>query len=362
MTIAIVPWSITAVLVVLLLDKSRERNILKSSINDLQSANIRLKQQNQKLHLQLKIAAEDHYVLQSTLQSTIERHAELAKYQTLVMNSVTSADRFISTFGCISRLQRLRCQFRQLKLRSRLSLRLHGEKSANCVTDSRERLEKISRQCKNLHRNYAMRLRSMQSQVNKMKSNHILDLNKLNDQKLPICSKLSHTPAESPPVQLADYASSFCGAEILHETGSYKQRRNSIRELITDFWSSRLFISSASSILHPDIHPGQCWPCVPPCTVRIKLCHPTKVKAFSIHHIAASLSVSVYGITSAPRRIVFKIDDYQFEYEYQVKGTSKQIFQIDNYNTTEKSDLIEFEILSNWGHPHVACLYKIDIH
>lgn len=96
-------------------------------------------------------------------------------------------------------------------------------------------------------------------------------------------------------MQLADYASSFCGAEILHETGSYKQRGNSIRELITDFWSSRLFISSASSILHPDIHPGQCWPCVPPCTVRIKLCHPTKVKAFSIHHIAASLSVSVYG-------------------------------------------------------------------
>ena len=65
--------------------------------------------------------------------------------------------------------------------------------------------------------------------------------------------------------------------------------------------------------------------------------------------------------TSAPRDFVISISNNSFSSSYDVDGPLKQTFEFSPFGL-EKSDIVEIEILSNWGHPKVACIYKIEIH
>jgi len=148
---------------------------------------------------------------------------------------------------------------------------------------------------------------------------------------------------------LPDFASEHCGARIIKETGTYKK-----------FWG---FASSPSRFATiPDNAPGKCWPCRPPCELELQLCFPTNVSAFSIHHIPRSVSPSPYGITSAPREITLHVsNNSSLSATFDVNGPPKQTFNFPN-PFTELTKSVKLVVSSNWGHPEVACIYKIDIH
>ena len=68
-----------------------------------------------------------------------------------------------------------------------------------------------------------------------------------------------------------------------------------------------------------------------------------------------------YRITSAPREVALTVGNYRFSREYQISGAEKQTFFIENYSI-DFADFVDLELISNWGHPEVTCLYQVEIH
>ena len=81
-----------------------------------------------------------------------------------------------------------------------------------------------------------------------------------------------------------DFSSTECGGEVLHSEGGVAT-------------SSILGypLTYPSILLHPSIHPGNCWPCKTPCKVKINLCSSLNPSNIVIHHIPESISTSIDG-------------------------------------------------------------------
>lgn len=220
-----------------------------------------------------------------------------------------------------------------------------------------DRIESIYEKFEALSKTFSRRSDQISFKSRKLKSYYILTLNGLNDIESTKCEKMPLViPERNDVIEYPDLASVHCGAKILGHFNTY--RTSSLNPLDL---SERFFTSPVDFALNPSIYPGQCWPCIPPCKAKIQLCSPIKARAVSIHHISKHISPSIYGKTSAPRDFVISISNNSFSSSYDVDGPLKQTFEFSPFGL-EKSDIVEIEILSNWGHPKVACIYKIEIH
>nr|XP_057922066.1 SUN domain-containing protein 2-like isoform X4 [Doryrhamphus excisus] len=167
---------------------------------------------------------------------------------------------------------------------------------------------------------------------------------------------------------LADYALESGGGSILSTRCSetYKTRAALVSLFGLPLW---YFSQSPRVVIQPDVQPGNCWAfkgstgfLVIRLSMRI---FPT---AFSLEHIPKALAPSK-TLRSAPRDFsVYGLDDASQErgtllgsYTYDEDGDALQ-----TYSVTEENDkafqIIEVQVLSNWGHVEYTCMYRFRVH
>ncbi|GLD57812.1 SUN domain-containing protein 1-like protein [Lates japonicus] len=167
---------------------------------------------------------------------------------------------------------------------------------------------------------------------------------------------------------LADYALESGGGSILSTRCSqtYETKAALLSLFGVPLW---YFSQSPRAVIQPDIHPGNCW------AFRgstgflvIRLSMRILPTAFSLEHIPKALAPSG-TLLSAPRDFsVYGLDDESQErgkllgtYTYDEDGESLQ-----TYPVTEENDqafqIIEVQVLSNWGHQEYTCMYRFRVH
>ncbi|XP_078135857.1 uncharacterized protein LOC144536536 isoform X2 [Sander vitreus] len=167
---------------------------------------------------------------------------------------------------------------------------------------------------------------------------------------------------------MADYALESGGGSVLStrcsETFETKAALLSLFGL--PLW---YFSQSPRAVIQPDVHPGNCW------AFRgsmgflvIRLSMRILPTAFSLEHIPRILAPSG-SLHSAPRDFnVYGLDD-----ESQENGKLLGFFTYDEdgealqtYAVTEENDrafqIIEVQVLSNWGHQEYTCMYRFRVH
>ncbi|XP_026206311.1 SUN domain-containing protein 1-like isoform X2 [Anabas testudineus] len=167
---------------------------------------------------------------------------------------------------------------------------------------------------------------------------------------------------------LADYALESGGGSILSTRCSetYETKAALLSLFGVPLW---YFSQSPRAVIQPDVHPGNCW------AFRgstgflvIRLSMMILPTAFSLEHIPKSLTPSG-TLLSAPRDFgVYGLDDENQErgkllgtYTYDEDGEALQTFPV-----TEENDrafqIIEVQVLSNWGHEEYTCMYRFRVH
>ncbi|XP_026170566.1 SUN domain-containing protein 1-like isoform X2 [Mastacembelus armatus] len=167
---------------------------------------------------------------------------------------------------------------------------------------------------------------------------------------------------------LADYALESGGGSILSTRCSetYETKAALLSLFGVPLW---YFSQSPRAVIQPDVHPGNCW------AFRgstgflvIRLSMRILPTAFSLEHIPKALAPSG-ALHSAPRDFcVFGLDD-----ESQERGTLLGTYTYDEdgealqtYPVTEENDrafqVVEVQVLSNWGHPEYTCMYRFRVH
>ncbi|TDG97663.1 hypothetical protein EPR50_G00210200 [Perca flavescens] len=167
---------------------------------------------------------------------------------------------------------------------------------------------------------------------------------------------------------MADYALESGGGSVLStrcsETFETKAALLSLFGL--PLW---YFSQSPRAVIQPDVHPGNCW------AFRgstgflvIRLSMKILPTAFSLEHIPKILAPSG-ALHSAPRDFnVYGLDDESQEkgkllgsFTYEEDGEALQ-----TYAVTEENDrafqIIEVQVLSNWGHQEYTCMYRFRVH
>ncbi|XP_044034112.1 SUN domain-containing protein 1-like isoform X13 [Siniperca chuatsi] len=167
---------------------------------------------------------------------------------------------------------------------------------------------------------------------------------------------------------LADFALESGGGSILSTRCSetYETKAALLSLFGVPLW---YFSQSPRVVIQPDIHPGNCW------AFRgstgflvIRLSMRILPTAFSLEHIPKALAPSG-TLRSAPRDFsVYGLDDESQErgkllgsYSYDEDGEALQ-----TYSVTEENDrafqVIEVQVLSNWGHQEYTCMYRFRVH
>nr|XP_046233303.1 SUN domain-containing protein 1-like isoform X7 [Scatophagus argus] len=167
---------------------------------------------------------------------------------------------------------------------------------------------------------------------------------------------------------LADYALESGGGSILSTRCSetYETKAALLSLFGVPLW---YFSQSPRAVIQPDVHPGNCW------AFRgskgflvIRLSMRILPTSFSLEHIPKALAPSG-TLRSAPRHFsVYGLDDESQErgrllgsYAYEEDGEALQTFPV-----TEESDrtfqIIEVQVLSNWGHLEYTCMYRFRVH
>ncbi|XP_051250666.1 SUN domain-containing protein 1-like isoform X5 [Dicentrarchus labrax] len=167
---------------------------------------------------------------------------------------------------------------------------------------------------------------------------------------------------------LADYALESGGGSILSTRCSetYETKAALLSLFGVPLW---YFSQSPRAVIQPDVHPGNCW------AFRgstgflvIRLSMKILPTAFSLEHIPKALAPSG-TLHSAPQNFsVYGLDDESQDrgkllgtYTYDEDGEALQ-----TYPVTEESDrafqIIEVQVLSNWGHPEYTCMYRFRVH
>ncbi|KAG7491399.1 hypothetical protein MATL_G00003300 [Megalops atlanticus] len=167
---------------------------------------------------------------------------------------------------------------------------------------------------------------------------------------------------------LVDYALESGGGSILSTRCSetYETKTALMSLFGIPLW---YFSQSPRVVIQPDIHPGNCWAFKgSQGYLVIRLSLSVLPSAFSLEHIPKSLSPTG-NISSAPRQFsVYGLDDENQEegkllgqYTYQEDGESLQTFPVSEEND-QAYQIIEMQVLSNWGHPEYTCLYRFRVH
>uniref|UniRef100_A0A7N8YFZ9 SUN domain-containing protein n=1 Tax=Mastacembelus armatus TaxID=205130 RepID=A0A7N8YFZ9_9TELE len=163
---------------------------------------------------------------------------------------------------------------------------------------------------------------------------------------------------------LADYALESGGGSILSTRCSetYETKAALLSLFGVPLW---YFSQSPRAVIQPDVHPGNCW------AFRgstgflvIRLSMRILPTAFSLEHIPKALAPSG-ALHSAPRDFcVFGLDD-----ESQERGTLLGTYTYDEdgealqtYPVTVTFQVVEVQVLSNWGHPEYTCMYRFRVH
>ncbi|XP_019729973.1 SUN domain-containing protein 1-like [Hippocampus comes] len=167
---------------------------------------------------------------------------------------------------------------------------------------------------------------------------------------------------------LADYALESGGGSILSTRCSetYETKAALLSLFGIPLW---YFSQSPRVVIQPNVHPGNCWAFQGSTGfLVIRLSMSILPTAFSLEHIPKALAPSG-TLRSAPRDFrVYGLDDAGQErgtllgsYTYQEDGEALQ-----TYHVTEENErafqIIEVQVLSNWGHQEYTCLYRFRVH
>ncbi|XP_032429331.1 SUN domain-containing protein 2-like [Xiphophorus hellerii] len=167
---------------------------------------------------------------------------------------------------------------------------------------------------------------------------------------------------------LADYALESGGGSILSTRCSetYETKAALLSLFGFPLW---YFSQSPRTVIQPDVHPGNCW------AFRgstgflvIQLSMKILPTAVTMEHVPKSLAPSG-TLRSAPRDFsVYGLKDEDQDrgkllgnYTYDEDGEDLQMFIISAEND-EAFQIIEVQVLSNWGHPEYTCMYRFRVH
>ncbi|XP_059180179.1 SUN domain-containing protein 1-like isoform X2 [Centropristis striata] len=167
---------------------------------------------------------------------------------------------------------------------------------------------------------------------------------------------------------LADYALESGGGSVLSTRCSetYETKAALLSLFGLPLW---YFSQSPRVVIQPDVHPGNCW------AFRgsrgflvIRLSMRVLPTAFSLEHIPKTLAPSG-ALHSAPRDFsVYGLDDESQEsgtllgtYTYDQDGESLQTYTVTEENN-QAFQIIEVQVLSNWGHQEYTCIYRFRVH
>ncbi|XP_054899201.1 SUN domain-containing protein 1-like isoform X2 [Poeciliopsis prolifica] len=167
---------------------------------------------------------------------------------------------------------------------------------------------------------------------------------------------------------LADYALESGGGSILSTRCSetYETKSALLSLFGLPLW---YFSQSPRTVIQPDVHPGNCW------AFRgstgflvIQLSMKILPTAVTMEHVPKSLAPSG-TLRSAPRDFsVYGLKDEHQDrgkllgnFTYDEDGEDLQMFTISEQND-EAFQIIEVQVLSNWGHPEYTCMYRFRVH
>ncbi|XP_010783482.1 SUN domain-containing protein 1-like, partial [Notothenia coriiceps] len=121
--------------------------------------------------------------------------------------------------------------------------------------------------------------------------------------------------------------------------------------------------------LQPDVQPGNCWAFRGSSGVLVlRLSMSVSPSSFSLEHVPRSLSPSGTS-SSAPRDFrVYGLQDEEEEegkllgsFRYDQDGEALQTFPVTEQNGSW-FQVVELQVLSNWGNPEYTCLYRFRVH
>ncbi|XP_054622703.1 SUN domain-containing protein 1-like isoform X8 [Dunckerocampus dactyliophorus] len=167
---------------------------------------------------------------------------------------------------------------------------------------------------------------------------------------------------------LADYALESGGGSILSTRCSetYKTRAALLSLFGLPLW---YFSQSPRVVIQPDVQPGNCWAFKGSAGfLVIRLSMRILPTAFSLEHIPKALAPS-RTLRSAPRDFsVYGLDDESQErgtllgsYTYEEDGDALQTYSVAEENN-KAFQVIEVQVLSNWGHEEYTCMYRFRVH
>ncbi|XP_054429400.1 sperm-associated antigen 4 protein isoform X2 [Pteronotus mesoamericanus] len=168
-------------------------------------------------------------------------------------------------------------------------------------------------------------------------------------------------------VQKPDYALSSVGASIDLE----KTSRDYEDENTAYFWNRFSFWNYArppTVILEPDVFPGNCWAFEgDQGQVVIRLPGRVQLSDITLQHPPPSVA-HTGGANSAPRNFAvygLQADDetevFLGKFTFDVEKSEIQTFHLQN-DPPAAFPKVKIQILSNWGHPHYTCLYRVRAH
>ncbi|XP_005752840.1 SUN domain-containing protein 1-like [Pundamilia nyererei] len=167
---------------------------------------------------------------------------------------------------------------------------------------------------------------------------------------------------------LADYALESGGGSILSTRCSetYETKAALLSLFGVPLW---YFSQSPRAVIQPDVHPGNCW------AFRgstgflvIRLSMRVLPSAFTLEHIPKALAPSgtlhsaprdfaVYGLANESRERGKLLGTYTYDQD----GDALQTFAVSEENS-EAFQIIEVQVLSNWGHEEYTCMYRFRVH
>ncbi|XP_078004192.1 SUN domain-containing protein 2-like isoform X2 [Phascolarctos cinereus] len=169
-------------------------------------------------------------------------------------------------------------------------------------------------------------------------------------------------------IGLVDYALESSGASILssHSSETYGTRTAVISLFGIPLW---YHFQTQRAIIQPNVYPGNCWAFRgPQGFVGVRLSARIHLTAVTLEHVPRALS-PVSNITSAPKDFVILglNEDSQVEgvalakFTYDNAGEAIQTFHFQG-NGTAPYQLVQLQVLSNWGHPDYTCIYRFRVH
>lgn len=167
---------------------------------------------------------------------------------------------------------------------------------------------------------------------------------------------------------LVDFALESGGGSVLSTRCSetYETKTALISLFGIPLW---YFSQSPRVVIQPDIYPGNCWAFKgSQGYLVVRLSMPIWPTTFTLEHIPKALAPTG-NIASAPKDFaVYGLEsEYQEEgqllgqFTYDQDGDSLQMFRV--LPRPDKAfQMVELQILSNWGHPEYTCLYRFRVH